>query len=335
LSLDPRHQAALERLGIDLESSLLQDARFLHDATLLSALHGELVETLGETEAGLVLAQLGFVHGLRDAWRAARAGLEDPGASAPGAIVPTALAMRLRPASADGAVHLLGEWPTQHEARARLEALGPGEAPGCHASAGYTSGWLSGLFGVEIVAIERTCGGRGDEACHFEARETSAWREEDDAHARECVDALPFPALESLVERRMARDPRPDPGPRFESGSAAIHVWGPVMVLPFSGPDESLRALELIGHDRDARGVRVVVVDLSGAIIDAGFGAVALERILDAISGWGAEPILTGISPLSMPVVHDLERSHLLIHKDLPEAIAAAFQIADVQRDAL
>ena len=54
--------------------------------------------------------------------------------------------------------------------------------------------------------------------------------------------------------------------------------------------------------------------------------------MLDAVARWGAEPILTGISPLSEAAVADLEKTHLVIRKDLPEAIAAAFQIADAQR---
>jgi anti-anti-sigma regulatory factor len=104
------------------------------------------------------------------------------------------------------------------------------------------------------------------------------------------------------------------------------------MVLPFAGSDECLRSLELLGRDPGARAVRVVIVDLSGAVIDEGFGAASLEQVLDAVEGWGAEPILTGISPLSERAVADLEKTHLVIRKDLPEAIASAFQIADAQR---
>jgi anti-anti-sigma regulatory factor len=76
----------------------------------------------------------------------------------------------------------------------------------------------------------------------------------------------------------------------------------------------------------------VVIVDLSGTLIDDGFGAAALEQILGAIEGWGAEPILTGVSPLSAQVVGELESSHLVLHKDLANAIAVGFQIADAQR---
>jgi hypothetical protein len=75
-----------------------------------------------------------------------------------------------------------------------------------------------------------------------------------------------------------------------------------------------------------------VVVDLGGAVIDEGFGAASLEQVLDAVAGWGAEAILTGISPLSEPVVADLEKTHLVMRKDLTAAIAAAFQIAEAQR---
>ena len=78
--------------------------------------------------------------------------------------------------------------------------------------------------------------------------------------------------------------------------------------------------------------MRVVVVDLAGAIIDEGFGAAALEQVLDSVEATGAEPILTGISPLSEAAVADIERAHLVIRKDLPDAIATAFQIAEALR---
>jgi hypothetical protein len=104
------------------------------------------------------------------------------------------------------------------------------------------------------------------------------------------------------------------------------------MVVPFGGADDSLRAVDLIGRDPAAREVSVVVLDLTGAVIDPGFGALALENVLDAIEAWGAEPVLAGVSPLSDPVVADLQRAHLVVRKDLPNAIASAFQIAQAQR---
>ena len=102
--------------------------------------------------------------------------------------------------------------------------------------------------------------------------------------------------------------------------------------MPFAGPDETLRAVELIGCDAGARAVSVVVVDLAGALVDEAFGAVALERVLEAIAGWGAEAILTGVSPLSERAIAGLEAPHLVLRKDLDATIAAALQIAELAR---
>jgi hypothetical protein len=104
------------------------------------------------------------------------------------------------------------------------------------------------------------------------------------------------------------------------------------MVVPFLDPDETLRAIELIGHDSAAQDVSVVVVDFTGVIINDDFGGAALEQIVETIEAWGAEAIFASVSPLSEYVVADLERPPLFVHKDLPQAIAAAFQIANSQR---
>jgi hypothetical protein len=325
---------SLDALGIDLEGSLLEEPRFLADAAFLGALHAELRDTLGAEPGAAVLRQLGFARGLFDAGRLVREigfGPTRTGATP----VPARLPMRLAPVPArDGGVAFAGRWPERHEAEAVVAALGGGGGTSCFASEGYTSGWLSGVFALDVVAVETHCTAAGASACRFEVREASAWRRRRGAGARAAA-ALPFTQLRELVARRLAALPEPARGEGFERGSPAIHVWGPVMVVPFAGADESLRALELIAHDRDARGVRVVIVDLAGAIIDEGFGALALERILDAIAGLGAEPILAGVSPLSMGVVAELERAHALVRKDLPEAIAAGFQIAQAQRGAV
>jgi hypothetical protein len=104
------------------------------------------------------------------------------------------------------------------------------------------------------------------------------------------------------------------------------------MVIPFCGPDEALQALDLIGRDPSARHVSVVVVDLSGAIVDEAFGAVALEQLVEGVEGIGAEVVFAGVGDLSAPVVADLSRPPLLVVKDLHSAIATAFQVACAQR---
>jgi anti-anti-sigma regulatory factor len=333
----PLRSPALAALGLDLESTLNEEPRFLLDVCFLGALHAELVEQLGRDEAHATLLQLGLLHGLRDATRLVRGSFGQTLLEhVVGAPSTPRLAIRFAPSSAGlrDRFEIRGSWPERHEAEAYLTAIGRGDTPSCFVSTGYTSGWLSAIFDVDVLALEVECGAGGDSACHFIARETAAWREVSDARVAHLIESLPIAAFRQLVARHLDAQPQPDRPDAFEAGAPVIHVWGPVMVIPFSCPDESLRALELIARDPGARDVRVVIVDLSGAIIDEGFGAVALEQILDAIEGWGAEPILAGISPLSARVVEDLETTHLLIHKDLPEAIAAGFQIAEAQRHA-
>ena len=90
--------------------------------------------------------------------------------------------------------------------------------------------------------------------------------------------------------------------------------------------------LEMLGLDESSHAVRVVVVDLGGEALDAGFGAAALERVVEEVHHWGAEVILTGISTGSEDVVAELQANLMLARKDVSEAIAYAFQIADAQR---
>jgi hypothetical protein len=298
----------------------------LLDPEFLGSLHLELAQRLAPAEARAALLQLGFLHGLRDALRLLRTGFAPLEPVALGPAAPR-LAIRLDPQSP--AREWTGRWPEGTEARAVAEAGAPRGEPSCHVSAGYTSGWLSGLLDAELIACEHACRAARGAACRFSVRDAEAWGEP----ARASRDALPFAALRALAERELAADSEPEPDPvRFEPGAPVIHVWGPVMILPFAGTDECLRSLELIGREPGARSVRVVVVDLGGAVIDEGFGAASLEQVLDAVAGWGAEAILTGISPLSEPAVADLEKTHLVMRKDLPAAIAAAFQIAEAQR---
>jgi len=323
----------LAALGLDLESTLNEEPRFLLDARFLGALHSELAEQLGEDDARAALLQMGFLHGLRDAALLLASGFGPSLETTPHGPTAARLAIRMEPAGRQASLSFSGSWPERHEAEAVLECLGRRSGPICHVSSGYTAGWLSGILDADMLVVEESCGAHGASGCRFNAREAAGWIGEGDPAALRQLEGLPFGPLRETVARHLETRPAPEPDQEsFEAGAPVVHVWGPVMVLPFSGPDESLRALELIGRDPGARQVRVVVVDLSGTLVDEGFGASALEQVLDGIESWGAEPLLTGVSPLSERVVAGLEHSHLVVHKDLPEAIAAAFQIADAQR---
>ena len=95
-------------------------------------------------------------------------------------------------------------------------------------------------------------------------------------------DLLQEASLERSVDHAAAGLGPVHEFPRFPDAQAVVrpprrHQPGS-KVPPGRGPSPPAP----LGHN-GAMGVRVVIVDLSGAIVDEGFGAVALEQILDAL----------------------------------------------------
>lgn len=327
---------AAPKLLFDPEALLVREPRVLLDPRFLGALHLELEDELGSEPANTALLQIGFLHGLRDALQAVGK-LSQADEESALVSVPSPLPTRLRAAAAaqpPGAIELHGSWPERCEASARLASIGRSQRCACAVSAGYTSGWLSGLFDADIAVLETSCGATGAAECRFVAREVEAWRTHPDGEADALLAALPFAALREAI----CNEPEPAPAPKepsrsfVDSEAAVIHIWGPVMVIPFCGPDEALQALDLIGRDPSARQVSVVVLDLSGAIVDEAFGAVALEQLIEGVEAIGAEIVFAGVGELSANVVAELSTPPLLIVKDLHTAIATAFQVAAAQR---
>jgi len=329
-------QGAFAALGGDPDALWVRDAGLLFDPHFLGALHAELRSECGDEQARETLLQIGFLQGLRDAQHL----LDDPSAprgQACGTPRSAALPMQLRDASAaapPGGLSLAGGWPERIEAGARLAAIGVAGEPVCAVSAGYTSGWLSGMLDADVLAVETSCAATGAEACRFDARDAESWSASGEPAIAERLERLPFAALRELVHERT---PSPELAPRAEAPAlagegAVVHLWGPVMVVPWVGPDEALAAVELVGRDPGAREVSVIVLDLSEAVLDEGFGAAALERLIETVEERGCELLLAGASPGTAGVLADLERRSLASHKDLSHAVAAAFQIADAQR---
>ena len=237
-----------------------------------------------------------------------------------------------------------GRWPERHEAGAWLAKLGPADAPTCWLSCGYTSGWLSGTLDANVIAVEHACAGCGEGECAFVAREVDAWEQAASAAAAspatlaflDIVSGIDLDVYRALALRSPS-GPRPDmieSEGEFEPDAPLVHIWGPVMIMPFTNADELLRTTEALSRDVGIREIRAVVIDLRDRMIDEAFDAAAIERAIETVEAWSAEPILTGVAPLAEPVVAGLEAGHLIVRKDLSEAIAAAFLIAEVQRHA-
>lgn len=325
-------------LGIGPEAELLHEPRLLLCGQFLGALLAELEDELGVEAARRTFFQLGFLHGLRDAERILNAGFHANGfaSSVPSAEAPPlaiALGGRTRDAKSGG-ITLTGSWPECFEANARVARLGPDDVPSCALSAGYTSGWLSGTLETDILVCEETCSAMGEAACTFRAAEPMVWQQGGDPRAASLLRSVPIPALREIVAQCHVST-MTDPVGGFDPDDPAVHTWGPVMVLPFTAPDDALATVEMLGRDPETCSARVVVIDLRGNDLDEGFGAAALEQVLEQIESWGADSILTGVSQFSEPVVEGLEVAHCILRKDLSQAIASAFQIADAQRHLL
>lgn len=320
-------QLLVEQLGFDPSAVLLRDPGLLAEARFLAAFHDEIRRSFGD-EAPLVLHQVGFLHGLqaalRQAWRAERRGAESGESGRP------PLALRFYVTSgAEASLELRGDWPDRAEERALRRAQLPA-GPNCHLSAGFSSGWLSGCFECDLLALEVP--DERSTSVRFLAREPQAWRDSGDARALPLLEKLPFAAFRELVSEQLEGEAPATPPHSFDANAAVIHIWGPLMVIPFSNSEEAFRAVDLIVRDPAARQVTVVVVDLSGAALDEAFGALALEQIIEAVEAQGAEVLFAGASPAAENVIAELSRKPLLVHKDLQSAIASAFQIAESQR---
>jgi hypothetical protein len=333
---DGNPSTSIGEVVVDPEAVLVREPGLIVDPRFLAPLRDELTAELGPEGATTALMQIGCMHGLRDAEQVVNASFA--GASA-GACLPGSAALPLRllrqtAAPPDAELILVGSWPEAAEAQAWLAHRAVHSQPVCAVSAGYTSGWLSALMERDVVAIETECVASGAVACRFSARERLAVLAHGDPRSIRSAEALPVAALRAKLAQPLLDPCLPDPQ-AADGEEAVIHIWGPVMVIPFCGLDEALQAVELLRSDSAATRVSVVVMDLTGAVVDEAFGAAVLEQIIDFAAACGAETVLAGVSPLSEQAVAGLENPPVLVCKDLHAGIAAGFQVANSQEHLL
>ena len=329
-------------LAFDPSSVLMREPGALIEPHFLTTLYSELEVEHGVAEAAITLLQIGFLHGLKDARHLLDLVSTAPSeAHAPSTHPQLAIQFQNRPPPPGlaAAIELQGRWPDAAEATAYGDA-DAGTGGVCFMSAGYSSGWFSEIHEADMLVVECTCRARGDATCSFIAREAETWRavereELGDSweNVRTMLDSIPFARFRSLVEKDAESMVSPEtPDDAFDPDSAVIHIWGPVMVVPYSGTEEALQAVGLIGRDPGASEVSVVILDLTGTLIDGAFGAAALDQIVESIEAWGAEAVFAGLGPQSERVITDLSRPPIAVHEEVQQAIVAGFQIAEAQR---
>ena len=307
----PAVPVELDEIGLGPDSILMREPKLFQDRSFLGLLLEELHEQLGPEASPRALFQIGAWHGMRDArriWQAPAA--FDTQAQHETAGRSPSLGMRLLPdPSTEDRQRLRGAWPEHHEARARLKQGLKATGPACFLSAGYTSGWLSETHGHDFVVIEESCLASGDSACSFRA--------------------VPDRALTRSPQHRPEPDVHPDEGGESLDEGDAIHIWGPVMVLPCRHLEIALTTLRNLLEDGSLGEVRVVVLDLAQSSITSTPRRDDFETLLETLARWGVEILLSGAEAQPLQARSTLERPLLIGRPRLQESIAMAFQVAE------
>jgi V4R domain len=300
------------------------------DPEALERLRANAFESVGLPYAEGILYGIGVAEGLVDALRIARR-FAGPLGGAPGHAGPGL--QLLFPANGltpdrrfTGALH------GSVEATVHRKRYGDAHGPICHVTAGYCAGWYSALLGEFVLVRELDCAAAGGDHCRFTARPAAQWLEADDAWAQGLLKYLDYEAMREGAQKRLAAagdEAEGDMMGAFDPLSPAVHVWGPVMVLPYSGAGDSIAALETISADLGAGSIRVVVLDVTGARIDA-VEATGLLRTIDELARRNLEAVLVGVpdETAASYLVGPGRLGSPLRAKDISEAIRLAFQLA-------
>jgi hypothetical protein len=305
----------------------------LTDLAALAELRGDVFNSVGPERAIAVLYGLGYLEGRIDGVRVSE-GFEGgvlPEARFAGPGVPLLFTCD----SSDLSGCFGGHHARSPEAIVHRSAFPEPSDPVCFVSAGYAAGWFAAILNAPILVREVQCQARGDDRCRFEARRLADWGDMQDDFVTALASELDLPRLNERA-REIALDPNESEGPmlgRFDPLSPAAHIWGPVMILPYSGSEDSTDALESVHREMGVDRVRVVVVDVTGARIDD-LESRGLAHVLDCVEELGAEAILVGLEEHHALLSPERSLAAPLIARDLSEGIALGFQICSAMSTA-
>lgn len=305
------------------------------DPAALDELRRNAFETIGLPWAIGVLYGVGMGQGLRDGLRVTTAfgGVLSAHPEVPGAPIP----MLFTPQGGRPGTHVAGALRHSLEARLHLSSYPEPADPICFVSSGYSAGWYSALLGEFYLVREIGCLARGAGECRFEARPARDWTGPGGEWARELLPYLDYEQLVESAREQLALDAGDREGELlggFDPLSPAAHVWGPVLILPYSGSEDSLAAVDVIRADVGADQIRVVVIDVTGVRVEA-IEAAGLLRLIDALESLEIEAVIAGLHSAARLRRENPHRnlSLPLAAPDLTSAIALAFQLVPrVQR---
>jgi hypothetical protein len=300
------------------------------DPAALDELRRNAFETIGPAWGAGLLYGVGFAQGLIDGLRVTR-GFGSSLLASPGTSTPLGLLFAADGGEPDG--RITGVLRDSLEARLHVAGYPPSEGAVCFVSAGYAAGWYSGLLDSFYLARENACMACGDAACRFTVRPARAWLEAGDPWARELVAYVDWEELHRAALLRLEEESGPEDDAdglmgHFDPLSPAVHVWGPVMILPYSGAEDTETAVDAIQTDLGPGSVAVAVIDLTGVQLQ-GVEATGLVRLLDALEERDIEPLVVGLKGAARAALKS-GRQNLslpLIVDELEAAVALAFQL--------
>jgi hypothetical protein len=299
------------------------------DLDALAELRSEVFELLGFDYGEGILYGIGFKEGLLDGVRVAQS-FSSGSEPLPNVVGPP-LPLLFRPEAGDVASRFRGTLHDCVEADVHSATHEPAKSPSCFVSAGYAAGWYSAILGRDVLVREWECAAchpvsAGD--CSFEARDVEDWLASDPAWVGALLPFLDFDESRKGAELAALAEGVESDGEAlaFDPSSPAIHVWGPVMVLPYGGPEDGQAALRVIKSDADGWGLQVAVLDLTGARIDD-VEIVRVAKLRRALESEGLAVVIAGgTSELARSFPGD-ERDAPLLAPNVSQAIALAFQI--------
>jgi len=258
----------------------------LLDAVALGLLRKELIQTLGMTAARIVFTRFGYAHGWRvaemlrkgfpwdseDEWRIAGARLHT--------IQGLVRAEVTRSWSNGATAGAEGIWHDSYEAEQHLLHLGQADEPVCWTLTGFATGYMSCVYGKEIIAIEDRCRGKGDAVCRAVVRSKEEW-------GPELATILPFYQKEACLDAALTQltDTLKKKERQLHSRRALRQLDATAPAGPASSSPAMLRTLDL------AR--RVAQVDSTVLITgESGSGKERLARFIHDESARTAGPFL-------------------------------------------
>ena len=125
---------------------------------------------------------------------------------------------------------------------------GKAHGPICHVTAGYCAGWYSARSASSCWSARSTAQAWPASAGRLHRCAPRRSGSAGDAWAQGLLKYLDYEAMRESALKRLAQAGDEVEGDRWAPStlSPAVHVWGPVMVLPYSGAGDSVAALETI-----------------------------------------------------------------------------------------